>query len=288
MTRLSALVVAHNEERQLEDCLATLAFADEIVVVLDKCSDGTKPIAERLAHVTVEGAWPIEGDRRNAGLDACTGDWILEIDADEIVTDALRDEIRATVQAADADIYNVPIHNYVGGRLVLHGWGGKFGANGRPTLFRKGVKRWGMERVHPDLLVNGRQGPDLTNPIIHHVDRNLSDMIRRFDSYTSKRALDLIDGNEIGSFPNMVRKIFSRFWKSYVARKGYREGGYGIAISLFAALYPVVSHLKAREILDDRNGQSAVTGSTTTPPECCTAFSWWCSLVMLRKSSMVA
>jgi glycosyltransferase involved in cell wall biosynthesis len=264
-TRLSAVLNIHNEEAVLRDCLSQLRFCDEIVVILDKCTDGSEAIAREMSDRVLSGDFELEGERRNLGIDTATGDWILEIDADEIVTDALRDEIRATVQTADADIYNVPIHNYVGGRLVLHGWGGKFGANGRPTLFRKGVKRWGMERVHPDLLVNGRQGPDLTNPIIHHVDRNLSDMIRRFDSYTSKRALDLIDGNEIGSFPNMVRKIFSRFWKSYVARKGYREGGYGIAISLFAALYPVVSHLKAREILDDRNGQSAVTGSTTTP-----------------------
>ena len=83
--KLSALVVAHNEETQLGACLERLEFADEIVVVLDRCTDGSAAIARRFAEYVVEGDWPIEGDRRNLGLDTCTGDWILEVDADERV-----------------------------------------------------------------------------------------------------------------------------------------------------------------------------------------------------------
>ena len=82
---LSALVVAHNEERQLADCLETLRFADELVVVLDNCSDGSKAIAARYTGRLIEGEWANEGARRNAGIDACAGPWILEIDADERV-----------------------------------------------------------------------------------------------------------------------------------------------------------------------------------------------------------
>lgn len=254
MPKLSAVLNIHNEEAVLRDCLAQLAFCDEIVVVLDKCTDGSEAIAREYADVVLTGSFDLEGERRNLAIERASGDWILELDADELISEDLRQELLETVRHSDADIHNVPIHNYVGGTLVLHGWGGKFGANARPTIFRRGVKKWGMERVHPDLHVTGRQGADLQHPIIHHVDRNLSDMIRRFDVYTTKRALDLIDGDEIGRFPNMVRKIFSRFWKSYIARQGFREGGYGLAIALFAALYPVVSHLKAREELERREG----------------------------------
>ena len=128
---------------------------------------------------------------------------------------------------------------------MRHGWGGLFGKNGYPGLFRKGVKVWGPERLHPHLHVSGRQGTDLKTPISHFVDKDISDMLRRLDRYTTLRALDLADRGEIGSFPNMVRKIFSRFWKCYVARKGYKENGYGFIIALCAALYPVLSHLKA-------------------------------------------
>ncbi|MCS6853800.1 MAG: glycosyltransferase, partial [Elioraea sp.] len=83
--RLSALVVARNEEARLGDCLASLRFADEIVVVLDRTTDRSADIARGVGARVLEGAWEIEGDRRNAGLAACTGDWILEIDADERV-----------------------------------------------------------------------------------------------------------------------------------------------------------------------------------------------------------
>ncbi len=85
----------------------------------------------------------------------------------------------------------------------------------------------------------------LTTPLIHHIDDNISDMIRRFDRYTTARAKDLADRGELGSISNMFRKIFSRFWKCYIARKGYRENGYGIVIGILAAIYPLVSLLKA-------------------------------------------
>ena len=86
---LSVLVVAHDEAAQLADCLETLDFADELVVVLDKCSDGSKAIAESFAARLVEGAWEIEGERRNIGIEACRGSWILEVDADERANAAL-------------------------------------------------------------------------------------------------------------------------------------------------------------------------------------------------------
>src|SRR3546814_2930804 len=92
--RLSALVVAHNEEAQLADCLGSLAFADERVVVLDRCTDNSKRVALEHGARILEGGWELEGPRRNAGIDACTGDWILEVDADERVTAALASEIR--------------------------------------------------------------------------------------------------------------------------------------------------------------------------------------------------
>ncbi|NQU55984.1 MAG: glycosyltransferase family 2 protein [Rhodospirillales bacterium] len=245
VANLSILVVVHNEEARLEDCLKRLSFADELVVVLDKCTDGSKDIAARHTGHLLEGAWELEGDRRNAGIEFCQGQWILEVDADEWVSSELAEEICRIIESGDGDIFNIPVHNYVGERLVRYGWGGNFGKNGYPGLFRKGVKFWGQERPHPHLTVTGAQGADLQSPLIHHIDDNISDMIRRFDRYTTGRAKDLADRGELGSVANMFRKIFSRFWKCYVGRKGYRENGYGIIIAILAAIYPLVSLLKA-------------------------------------------
>ena len=244
--KLSALVVAHNEESQIADCLDRLAFADEIVIVLDKCTDGTKDIAARYTDRLVEGSWEIEGPRRNTGIEACAGNWILEVDADERVPEALAAEIRSVIAASSADWHAIPVDNYIGDRLVRYGWGAYFGKSAYVGLFRKGMKHWGSDRVHPVLDLKGRGGDMLKNRLDHYVDRNISDMMRRLDSYSSARARDLRDSGDIGTFGRNIRRIFSRFFKCYVRRKGYKEGPYGFLIALMAGLYPVLSYLKAR------------------------------------------
>jgi glycosyltransferase involved in cell wall biosynthesis len=246
--RLSAVVSARDEERQLADCLAGVAFADEIVVLLDQCTDGSKAIAEKFTDRVVEGAWAIEGERRNAAIAACRGDWVLEVDADERVSEALAQEIRRIVETTNYDWHEIPVDNYIGGRLVRWGWGASYGKAAYPGLFRNGVKTWGRYRVHPALMwkAGARKGPMLKNRITHLVDRDVSDMIRRLDSYSTARAKDLRESGDIGTMAANVRRIFSRFFKCYVLRKGYHEGGYGFLIALFAGLYPVLSHLKAK------------------------------------------
>ena len=246
--RLSAVISVHDEEAQLADCLEGLSFADEIVVLLDDCTDRSGEIAAGFTDRVIDGAWAIEGERRNAGIEACKGDWIFEIDADERVSEELGREIRDVVRSTTFDWHEILVDNYIGGRLVRWGWGASYGKAAYPGLFRKGVKVWGNFRVHPALTwaPGARKGPQLKNRITHFVDRNISDMIRRLDSYSTARAKDLRQSGDIGSMAHNVRRIFSRFFKCYVMRKGYREGGYGFLIALFAGLYPVLSHLKAK------------------------------------------
>jgi glycosyltransferase involved in cell wall biosynthesis len=244
--RISAVISVRNEEGQLADCLETLRFADEIVVLLDKCTDRSEEIARRFTQNIHHGDWPTEGQRRNAGIAQANGAWVFEIDADERVTPELAREIRETVNATTADWHEIPVDNYVGSRLVRHGWGASFGKAAYPGLFRKGVKVWGDQRVHPSLKWTGRKGAMLKGRIEHYVDRDLADMLKRLNSYSTARAKDLIESGDIGSTANNLRRFFSRFFKCYVARKGYREGGYGLAIAVCAGLYPLFAHLKAR------------------------------------------
>lgn len=247
--RLSALLVVHNEEAQLAACLETVKFADEVVVVLDRCSDASKDIAERGGARLIEGAWELEGPRRNTGIDACAGDWILEVDADERVTPALAAEIRTVIATAPFGYFLIPFDNYIGDRLVKYGWGAAWGVSATVRLFATGpdgpAKRWDDQRIHPKLDLKGTKGT-LKAPMAHYVDRDISDMIQRLDRYTTARAADLRESGDIGSFGRNVRRIFSRFWKCYISRRGYREGAYGFLIAMMAGLYPILSYLKAR------------------------------------------
>jgi len=244
---LSAVIVAHNEEAQLADCLAALAFADEIVVLLDRCTDRSREIAARYTGRIIEGAWPREAARRGTAVAACIGDWIVEADADERITPELAAEIRAVIATSPASWHLVPVDNYVGDRLVRWGWGAFFGRTAHAALYRNGVKSWQDDRVlHASVDLAGPQGRRLEGRIVHYVDRSISDMIQRLDRYSSLRAIDLRRSGDIGTYRANLRRIATRFWKCYVSRKGYREGHYGFLVALCAALYPILSYLKAR------------------------------------------
>ncbi|MDB5317549.1 MAG: hypothetical protein JWO24_3393 [Rhodospirillales bacterium] len=245
--KLSALVVARNEAERLPDCLASLAFADEIVVVLDRTTDASAEIARAAGAVVLEGAWAMEGARRNLGIEACTGDWILEVDADERVSPDLAAAVRETIATSPHGRHQVPKDNYVGDRLIRFGWAGSFGTTSVPGLFRRGAKRWRMQRVHPGLDWTGTEGPKITRgALIHLVDRDISDMLRRLDSYSTSKARDLIASGDIGTLRGNLRRFLSRVWKSYVSRRGYREGAWGVLLAFCTGAFPLLSYLKAR------------------------------------------
>ena len=244
---LSALIVARTEAERLPDCLASVAFADEVVVVLDRTTDASADIARAAGARVIEGAWDLEGDRRNTGIAACTGDWVLEVDADERVSGDLAAAVRRTIAISAHAWHQVPVDNYVGDRLLRFGWAGSFGTTSVPRLFRRGAKRWRAQRVHPGLDWTGKEGPKVTEgALVHLVDRDISDMLRRLDKYSSAKAADLIAQGDIGSLASNLRRFVSRAFKSYVSRKGYREGAWGVVLAFCTGAFPLLSYLKAR------------------------------------------
>jgi len=244
---LSALVVARNEQEYLPDCLASLDFADEVVVVLDRSTDASREIAEKSGAKVVEGAWELEGERRNLGIDTCKGDWILEVDADERVTPDLQREVRAHIGKAAPGVYGVPVRNFIGSREVVYGWGAYIGVNASNRLFTRDEKRWGLERVHPSYSQSGASGR-MTHGLIHLVDRDLSETFARLNRYTTLAAQDAVARDRDPSLFTALRHILSRSWKVYVQRKGYREGFYGLALAACAGLYTLQIHVKCREM----------------------------------------
>lgn len=250
--RLSALVVARNEEARLAACLDSVRFADEIVVVLDRTTDGSAAIAAQHGACIVAGAWEIEGDRRNAGIAACRCPWILEVDCDERVPPALAAEIRAVIAGAADGYFLVPMANHIGDRLVRFGWGAYNGVAAKASLFHAGAKTWGRGRVHPRIELLGARRV-LTQRMDHFVYRDVSDMMRRLDRYTDLAAQDAVEQGKMPALGPSLRRIFSRAWKSYVARRGYREGAWGVALALMSAIYPLLIYLKVTTRPDRRS-----------------------------------
>lgn len=245
---LSALITIYNEENIISSCLSKLDFCDEIVVVLDKSTDKSKQICQKYTNNIFEGSFKYEGDRRNFGIEKCSSTWILEVDADEHISNELAKEILKTINNNESENFNnfhIKINNYIGNKLVKYGWGGSFGRGGVTCLFKKGTKTWGRQRVHPEIKFIGKFGKNLENPIDHYFVSNISGLIQKLDTWSYLKALDLVEQKKEDSLLKNIRRIFSRFLKNYFKRKGYKEGKLGFLISLFAGLFPLLSYIRA-------------------------------------------
>ncbi len=247
--KISALVVAHNEEKKLESCLKKLKYADELVVILDRTTDKSKNIAKKYKAKIYSGAWKIEADRRNFGIKKCIGDWILEIDADEHVSKGLFLEIRKQIKNAEPGYFLIPFDNYIGKKKVRYGWGASWGVSAAPRLSYKGCKSWKPgQLIHPSIMLKGKKSW-LKTRIAHYVDDDINDMLKRLIRYTDLKAIDLKNSEKnLPPFWITIRRGMTRFYKCFISRKGYKEGKWGFLIATMASLYIIISYIKAAEL----------------------------------------
>jgi glycosyltransferase involved in cell wall biosynthesis len=248
MSKISAVIVAHNEEKKIADCLKSLSFVDEIVVVLDKCTDGTKEIVQKFTDKIIEGSWRIEGARRNVALSAASHDWILEVDCDERFSTELAAEILEIAKISKPCAAKGSIDNFVGKRLVKFGWLRTVAPLEREYFTFRGLKKYHEDReIHPTYDLKA-EVKILKNSLTHLMDDDVADTIARFNRYTTWRANDMVANGKIkgGFFKNIV-DFKLRFLKAFVVKKGYKEGALGFLIAILAGLYPLVSYLKALE-----------------------------------------
>ena len=244
--KISALIVARNEEKKIESTLKSLNFADEIVVILDRSEDKTESICKKYTKKIVKGSWQSEGERRNFGIKNCSFTWVLEVDADEIISQDLSLEISNAIKSKSFDYYYISLVNFVGKKAIKFGWMACMAPDGKFCLFKKKNKYWLNGRVHPGYKIHGRKGKGLDNHIIHNMSDNISDLVKRFNRNTSFNAIDLVEQNIKLEKLFSIRKLVSRFLKCYILRKGFLSGKEGLTISLLSAIYPFVSAIKAK------------------------------------------
>ena len=211
MVSISALIIARNEEKKIENTLKSIAFVDEIIIVLDRTTDNTEKICKKFTKKIYKGKWISEGRRRNFGIDKCNSTWILEIDADEVVSNDLSKEIKQVIRDNAYDFFYLSLVNYIGLTPVKFGWMACLAPDGKFSLFKKKNKSWLDGRVHPDYKLNGCKGPQLKNYIQHNMSDNISDLLVRFNRNTSFASKDLVEKKTTLKKYFSFRKILSRF-----------------------------------------------------------------------------
>ena len=248
---LSVAVITKNEAHRIERCLRSVAFADEIVVV-DSCSDdGTADIARRLgATVIATPDWPGFGPQKNRALDACHGDWVLSIDADERVDEALRESILAVVRGAERGAgeplgYWIERASFFCGQRIRHGdW-----RNDRVLrLFRREHARFTDDLVHE--RVDCPPPHDrLAGLLLHDSVDSVEDMREKTVRYARLGAARLRAKGRRGGVAGAALHAGWSFLRGYLLRGGFLDGRAGFTIARLNALG---SWLKYRLIETER------------------------------------
>ena len=243
---ISALIVARNEEKKIEKCLSSLDFVDEIVVILDRSTDKTLKICKKFSNKIFTGKWTCEGERRNFGIEKCSSEWIFEIDADEIISKDLAREVKKKIRSHKFDYFYIPLMNHIYSKPIKYGWMACLAPDGKFCVFKKQNKHWHKGLVHPSYSLKGEKGPMFENYINHFMSKDISELIARFNRNSSLHAIELKKTNKNLNKHFSLRKVFSRFIKSFFLRKGYKEGKMGLLICILNAVYPIVSAIKSK------------------------------------------
>ncbi|OGG01348.1 hypothetical protein A2Z33_02965 [Candidatus Gottesmanbacteria bacterium RBG_16_52_11] len=246
---LSAVVIARNEARRIGGCLRRLSFADEMIVLDNGSADRTAVIAGKSGARVILHPSGDFSDLRNVALAACRGNWVLYVDADEEVTDSLRDEIIKVTTDSSNPIaaYALKRRNYYLGHL----WPKE---ESILRLFRKDALAGWYGPVHESAKVTGSTS-QLNSPLIHRTHRNLSDMVQKTNRWSEIEAeLRFAAGHPRVSWWRIFRVMATGFWDYFVRQGGYRAGATGLIESIYQAFSYFITYAKLWEKQQAKTG----------------------------------
>jgi len=249
---LSIVILTKNEAGRIRECLESVRWADEVLVVDDESTDDTVAIAESLGARVVRRKMDLEGRHRNWAYQQAKHEWILSLDADERVLPELAQEIAGLLgNGAPFQTYSIPRRNYIGNRWIR--FGGWY-PSPQMKLFRRSVFRWEETTVHPRGISDQAWGVT-KHDLIHYSYRDIADFVEKLNRHTTLEAQKWIaDGRRV-KFGKALWRAIDRFWRTWLLKQGFRDGLLGLIVAWFAAAYQLISYAKYLEL--QRAGGSA-------------------------------
>jgi glycosyltransferase involved in cell wall biosynthesis len=249
---LTGIIIAKNEQKMIEDCLISLQFVDQIIVVDSGSTDNTNEIAKKYGAKIVKSGGTDYSQFRNAGLKAAAGDWVLYIDADERVSPLLRQEILETIKKPlTHSAYDLLRQNiYLGKHLTHGGWGDDYVTR---LLYKSHLSHW-VNPLHEQPVFKGTSGK-LTAPLIHFSHRDLSSMVDKtlfFTKYEAQLRFDA--GHPPMVLWRFVRVILTEFWFRFIKLAAWKDGPEGIIDGIFQVYNTFIIYARLWELQRSAHG----------------------------------
>jgi glycosyltransferase involved in cell wall biosynthesis len=218
--RVSAVLITKDAAGQLGDCLASLAFCDEVLVVDSGSSDGTQALAAKAGARVIDSEWRGFGPQKQFAVEQAANDWVLCIDADERVSDELRESIAAVLLAPTLGVYRFARRNRFMGRYLRHG-------EGYPDwslrLFDRRRARWSDDPVHERVIAEGEVG-NLSGDLLHDSAESLETYLAKQNRYSTLAANDAVARGRRATVAHLLMSPLLRFIKFYFLRLGLLDG----------------------------------------------------------------
>lgn len=242
---LSVVVIAKNEEKNIRECLDSVKWADEIVVVDDNSTDKTVEISQEYTDKVFEKKMDIEGRHRNWAYAQAKHSWVFSLDADERVTPELKEQIiEAISNPGEFKGFAIPRRNYIGDYWVKHGG---WYPSAQLKLFKKELFKWEEVEVHPRAFLQG-PSKSLTADLIHYSYKDFEDFLNKMNRQTTWEAVKLAKSKKGMGPVRATRRTIDRFFRMFLRKKAYKDGFTGFVLSIFASFYQIISYAKYREI----------------------------------------
>ena len=237
---LTVVIVAKNEARNITECVASVSFADEVVVLDSGSTDQTAALARAAGARVVQTDWPGYGPQVARGFTLATSAWVLSLDADERISRALQAEIVAAIRSDAFDGYRIPRLSEFCGRFIHHsGW--------RPDrtlrLGRRVRSGFTDHFLHAHMTVDGRVG-DLAHSLVHFSYPDMHDVLEKLDRYSSGHARDMLAGGASASVGKAVVHGVFAFIRTYLLRLGFLDGQHGLMLAIYNAEYTYYKYIK--------------------------------------------
>ncbi|MCX5864722.1 MAG: glycosyltransferase family 2 protein [Deltaproteobacteria bacterium] len=241
---LSVAIITKNEEDRLPECLASVAFAAEVVVVDSGSTDRTVDIASEFGAVVHVESWQGFGRQKQLAIDRCRHDWVLVLDADERVGAETQAEIGEALATGTCVAYSFPRKNYFCGRWLRHaGWW----PDRVVRLFKKDAARMSARSVHESLEVHGPVGV-LRHPLIHYANKGLEQTLSKVNHYSSAGANELFVQGKTASAAKALLRAAWAFLHGYILRGGFLDGGEGLVMAVSDFMNVFFKYAKLREL----------------------------------------